>query len=413
MRDGVTVLLKKISQNGLVVLGLSLALTGCQAESGPLGWSSFSTSNTYQSTEDRPSLIRSNTPPPPRVVYNRGSRDHVLKSNPSADYTQLKRSNISVTPKQKPGVETLVSRKINDLASDLFHLQKNIRGYASQLRRLEAENEVEANVYYASIARISSQLQSGSTPGNPLLIERWNHAQTNLNTLAQSSSLLNDLSTDISNEASKAAYLLESARSTFNLSGAVEKDHTNLVALEDDINQTIVRIDRLLNTVNDEMSRRNTYLRSERLNMQALSLSIANGELYGQSLSNQLFKRATSASSVAPSQPPVVNPNGKLLGRRPLVVIRFDRPNVQYKQPVYSAISQVLERFPAAQFDLVAVSPVNGNPAEVALASTAARKNGEDVLRSLSSMGLPLERVNLNAATSNSIQSSEVHLYVQ
>jgi len=406
------VLLKNISQNGLMVLGLSLALTGCQAESGPLGWSSFSASNTYQSTADRPSLIRSNAPPP-RVVYSRGSRDHVLKSNVSSDYSHLKRSNISVTPRKRPSVETLVSRKINDLASDLFHLQKNIRGYASQLRKLEVENEVEANIYYASIASISSQLQSGSTPGNPLLIQRWNNAQTNLNTLAQSSGLLNDLSTDISNEASKSAYLLESARSTFNLSGAVEKDHTNLVALEDDINQTIVRIDRLLNTVNDEMTRRNTYLRSERLNMQALSLSIANGELYGQSLSNQLFKRATSASSVAPSQPPVVNSNGTLIGRRPLVIIRFDRPNVRYQQPIYSAISQVLERFPAAQFDLVAVSPVNGNPAEVALASTAARKNGEDVLRSLSSMGLPLERVNLNAATSNSIHSSEVHLYVQ
>ena len=99
--------------------------------------------------------------------------------------------------------------------------------------------------------------------------------------------------------------------------------------------------------------------------------------------------------------------------RQPLVVIRFDRTNVQYEQPLYNAISRALQRRPNAMFDLVAVAPSGGNAARVALASSSSKKNAETVLRSLSDMGLPLERVRLSALTSNSAQTSEVHLYVR
>src|SRR3546814_6499297 len=48
-------------------------------------------------------------------------------------------------------------------------------------------------------------------------------------------------------------------------------------------------------------------------------------------------------------------------------VIRFDRPNVQYEQPLYSAVSRALERRPDAFFDVVAVSPQSGNAGRAAL----------------------------------------------
>ncbi|MBW7910823.1 MAG: hypothetical protein H3C49_06060 [Alphaproteobacteria bacterium] len=86
---------------------------------------------------------------------------------------------------------------------------------------------------------------------------------------------------------------------------------------------------------------------------------------------------------------------------------------MNYEQQLYTAVGQALEKYPAAKFDLVAVSPSQGNAAEMALASTEARKNGENVLRSLTQMGLPLERVRLNAANSSGVRNSEVHLYLQ
>ena len=144
--------------------------------------------------------------------------------------------------------------------------------------------------------------------------------------------------------------------------------------------------------------------------MQTLSLGIANGELYGQSLSNSLFQKATTGGSSVFKKD---GSSSSLLGSKPLIIIRFDRPDVQYKQALYTAVDQALEKFPSARFDLVAISNTNGNAAQLALSSAEARKNGERVLRSLQNMGLPLSRISLSTASSENVLNSEVHLYLQ
>jgi hypothetical protein len=54
-----------------------------------------------------------------------------------------------------------------------------------------------------------------------------------------------------------------------------------------------------------------------------------------------------------------------------------------------------------------------GNPAKMAMSSSDARKNGEEVLRAMIKMGLPIERVSLSAANSRDVLNSEVHIYIQ
>ena len=72
----------------------------------------------------------------------------------------------------------------------------------------------------------------------------------------------------------------------------------------------------------------------------------------------------------------------------------------------YQALSRALERRPDAVFDLVAVSPQGGSPAE-------ARKNAEAVFQSMTNMGLPAERVAMAAMGSTSATNPEVHIYVR
>jgi hypothetical protein len=98
---------------------------------------------------------------------------------------------------------------------------------------------------------------------------------------------------------------------------------------------------------------------------------------------------------------------------RPLVKIRFDRPDVSYEQPVYMAVNEALARYPNARFELVAVHPGTGNAAQVAIESTRARRNAERVLRSLTQMGLSTDRVDISYAPSQEATTSEVHLYVR
>jgi len=137
-----------------------------------------------------------------------------------------------------------------------------------------------------------------------------------------------------------------------------------------------------------------------------MSISIKNGERYGSSLMNRALAQAEVKASMAARRP--LSPDS-----RPLVVIRFDRPNVQYEQAIYDAVSRALDRKPETAFDLVAVHPTTGSTAQVILNSSAARRNAESVLRTLVDMGLPATRINMTSVGSASAQSNEVRVYVR
>jgi len=355
-----------------------------------------------------PALVVTNEAPP-SVVYRRGSHDTVLAApatSAAADIPSLK----------KQSMETPVTLKVAELNREFDRSRGNTDAYKRRLQGLQDSSDAQASLYYTLVASVNADLQTGTTPGNPILVDRWNAAQDKLNALSQGTSLLNTLAMDLSYQASNSAFLLESTRAAFALSGAVDEDHKKLTALEDGINQDIVATNRLMIAVNDDIGRRSNYLRTERANLQTLSLAIANGEMYGKSITNGIFKRAAAGETSMNSTNTPSGSGASAISssmRRPLVVIRFDRPNVSYDQPLYTAINQALEKYPAAKFDLVAVSLAEGNPAKLAMSATAARKNGEAVLRSLTQMGLPMERISLGAANSKDVLNSEVHIYIQ
>jgi hypothetical protein len=358
----------------------------------------------------RPGLVVTDEPAP-QVIYRAGSHDTVLANGTGNE--------ASFSPINTQHIETLVTQKARDLSHDLEQLKHNTDNSVDQLQVLQVKNDKAAADYYSAVAAVSTELEGGTTPGNPILVDRWNIAQEKLNALAQDSGLLSDLATDLANQASRASYLLDETQNAFSISGAVPEDHKKLTVVQDGVERTIALINRLLGKTNDEINRRATYLQSERANLQTLALGIANGELYGKSLSNTLFRKTLSGDRGLFSKggSPQASGGGDMGGvpgmRKPLVIIRFDRANVNYEQALYTAVHQALDKYPAARFDLVAVSNLEGNAAELALASAEARKNGEMVLRSLQDMGLPLERIRLSAASSKSVLNSEVHLYLQ
>jgi hypothetical protein len=175
-------------------------------------------------------------------------------------------------------------------------------------------------------------------------------------------------------------------------------------------------IDRLLNELSEDIARQTTYVGNARGDLTTLSLAVKNGEMYGSSLSNRAFATAAPIASRAPLATRIPPPDGRMIaasGRRPLVVIRFDRPDVPYQQALYTAVKKAQERKPSAHFDLVAVAPSNGSPAQVQLAQSRSKRYAQDVLRTLSDMGLPSDMVSLSATTSGSTSTNEVHIYVR
>src|SRR5581483_10292477 len=163
--------------------------------------------------------------------------------------------------------------------------------------------------------------------------------------------------------------------------------------------QTIVLIDRLLKEISDDVQRQTSYAANERSNLTQLSSAIKNGELYGG-------VPGVSAAQAA---------GGMQLATAgsPLVVIRFDRPNVDYQQILYTALNQALASRPNAGFEVVAVAPTRGNAAAVQIAQTTARRHAQDVMRSMTDMGVPATRMGVASATDPAASSSEVRVFVR
>ena len=141
-----------------------------------------------------------------------------------------------------------------------------------------------------------------------------------------------------------------------------------------------------------------------------LALAIKNGEYLGPSLSNQTGYIPPLKSNAIPHS---AEADKTISERRPVIVIRFDRQNVEFKQALYSTLSAVLERRPQSTFDLVAIAPNKGTPAEVALSSNTAKGHAQAVMRALAEMGLPSNRVSLASTTSSSVQTNEVRIYAR
>lgn len=315
---------------------------------------------------------------------------------------------VAIRPKlASTSTGTFVGRKVDGMRKDLMKLKSTVGQLDKRLRRVRGGTSHATQRYHGVVAAMNAKLQAGTTPGNPVLVGQWNEAQKQLKLIEGVLSDMNGLSNDAAREASVAGYLLDSVRATYALSGAIDADHVQLRALEDEINQSVVMIDRLLNEVAGDLNRHTGYLADERRNLAAMSIAIKNGERYGASLTNRAFAQAEVKASMAARK------GGPAVGNRPLVVIRFDRPRVAYHRALYNAVSRALQRRPESAFDLVAVSPKTGSAAQVVLNSTAAKRNAEGVLRSLAQMGLSTSRLNLTAITSAGAQTNEVRVFVR
>ena len=301
---------------------------------------------------------------------------------------------------------TFVGKKVQELRDELQKLQSSILQHNGQLQSVRSRIVESSQQYHGTIAAVKSRLQVGTTRGNPVLVQQFNTAQQDLNRLSQDIGEMNKLSTGVASDSTLASFLTESVRAAYKVSGAVDEDHRQLAILEDEVDQTVVLIDRLHREVTEDVRRQSTWIGAEQRNLVQISAGIRQGESLGSSLLDAAVTgRGQGASQVAAP--------ADTAGRRPLVVIRFDRPNVPYQQALYTAVSRALESHPTAVFDLVAVAPSAGGSARVAINTNKAKRHAEDVKRSLVEMGLPPTRVAVSSKTLGAAKTNEVHLYVR
>ncbi len=295
-----------------------------------------------------------------------------------------------------PDTGTAVNKTIQSLRAQVSGLQSKLAANSAQLSALRNNGAGAAGAYQEAKAHITTRLQVGTTRGNPELVAEWNTAQGQLDALSANINALNALGTDVTNDSSTAHFALDQIAATFNVSGAVDEDHRQLQLLEDQTSQTIVMIDRLLKEVSDAVQRQTAYVGTERANLTVLSASIKSGELYGG---------GSSALGLGGVQ--------NVGAGTPLVVVKFDHADVDYQQILYAALNQALQNRPGASFQVVAVSPTRGTAASVQIAQGTARRHAQDVMRSMTDMGVPAARLAVASTTDPGATTSEVRVFVR
>lgn len=317
-----------------------------------------------------------------------------------------------VTPGAATG--TFVGQKVQAFRQELSTLQETIRSQNAELQALRNKTIQDSNSYHENVASMRARLQVGTTPGNPILMNRWEAAQAQLNTINQDIVLMNRLAQMISVNHATATYLLNSERASFAIPGAVDEDHRQLRILEDETQQTVVLIDRLLNELASDIRRQTAYVQNEKGNLGSLAVAIKNGQLFGtvgpdgysSSFSGGGLPQMAGLPGAAGMAPAGMGGGSGMRGQAvagmPLIVIRFDRPNVAFEHPLAQAAQAALEQNPNARFVVVAVS--GGS-------TSSASAGAERVMRTLQRMGVSGDRISLSAATSPG--ADEVRVYMQ
>jgi len=300
---------------------------------------------------------------------------------------------------------TPIAQRVRELRDEYELVVSNHRNNVIELARIRQTAVDLSTKYHSTVSGIEARLQQGTTPGNPELVQQWTDAQASLNAMSNEIGAMNVLATKVSADASAAAYLSDMVDATLTLPGAVDEDHRQLHMLSAALDTESNSINRILSDVSDDLLRHSAYVANQQSNLGTLALGIKGGQLYGESLANRAYQTRLPAATGSST--------GPAAGSAPLIVIRFDRADPVYEQPLYNALARALERKPGAQFDLVAVSPKTKTDADAAIVKNRTRGYAEGVVRAVTDMGLPAERLRLSSATSARVNTSEVHIYVR
>jgi hypothetical protein len=104
--------------------------------------------------------------------------------------------------------------------------------------------------------------------------------------------------------------------------------------------------------------------------------------------------------------PQAVPASAQVLASPAFVTIKFDRPNMAYKDALSSAVSAALKRKPDATFDVVGVIAPRSNPDDNLARTTA-------VAQTLTTLGVAATKVRLMTGISAGVSTPEVRIYAR
>lgn len=293
---------------------------------------------------------------------------------------------------------TFVGQKVLTFRSELSQLQDSIKANNDELQKIRSSVVNNALQYHKTIGTIEAKLQVGTTPGNPHVFKMLAQAQNNIQTMSTNSSALNQLSAKVAADTANTDYLVESIRSAYSISGAVDEDHRQLRVLENEAGQTSILMHSLLNEVNGDISRQQQYVDTANANIAKLSDAIRVGSFGVGNVPLGSSNLLNSANKIQSVNTTAANTAGK-----PLFAVKFNSNDVKYKDGLKQAVANAVTKKPNVIFNIVAINSLQGNNA-----NDYASKIFQDIIN----MGVSADRINISARTDAKSSVPSVMVYV-
>ena len=296
---------------------------------------------------------------------------------------------------------TFVGGKINQFRGDLGSIQTAISSHNNDYLRFKDLVDEQTTVYQGLSSAIRSRLQIGTTPGNPILVGQWNDAQRALEDIQNNVNNLQIVNNRVTADFALISHLKKAIGSSFFIAGAIDEDHNQLKVLRDDVERTKVLYDRLMEELDNRISREIGILNDERQYMKNLAVDIEVGK-FGKTIASPPASSDNASSDVSVVKSAPINYDNAL------VILKFDDTELDYSTGLFETISSTLEQKPSAKFEIVAVSPTGGGSF-----APKARERASTVFKQITEMGVPSERLSLTSSNSSSAQAEEVHIYIR
>ena|GEM_PF-1137686 len=299
-------------------------------------------------------------------------------ANPAAPTNAMPQAGTSIfTPVGVvPGVNTgsPQSAQIVSLRSRLVALIGEVSARNATLSEIRQRAAGEGALY--RIAK--SDLTSTATP-SPQSLQK---AQTALERLSAATNSLDGEMRIIARGSAESNKLMTES---LTIRDGNEADQSQLNTLRGEIGQTANQLDRMVNEISNEWAAQSAFLAKERATLATLGVSPSTA--------------APAAGQASTAPPPS-------LSSPAFVTIKFDRPNVTYRDALAQAVSTARKRKPDATFDVVGVAAGRA----VVPDATA---NATNVVNTLTSLGVDPVKIRVFNASSPAIQSHEVRIYAR
>jgi hypothetical protein len=333
----------------------------------------------------------SETPPPASDADTSGSAP--ATPAPTPEGLQLG----AIEPGNDTG--TTVGQTVQRLRGELSTAHDKVAADVQQFTTLRSAAVQDVTTYQEAKSHIVIRLQTGTTRANPELVGEWNTSQASLDTLTGNINAFATLGTDLSADAARLHTERETIADAMNMAGGTDEDHRQLTTLSTEAGQASGVLDHLQTEVTRSVQRQTAFVANERTSLASLQTDIKNGELYSSNAPAGAMAATNPAASSGPA--------------KSIVTIRFNHAKVNFEQDLYAAMNQELQAKPAAMFRVEAVSPTRASEAAMQKVQMEAQHHAQDVLKSMTDMGLPAARVSISSLTDPAATSAEVRVYAQ